>query len=124
MFYKYSTDLHRVPVVLEAPVEKWTWVEVGAIKGFAFEASETVNSHVRTIVTIKGGVDEAPLVADAGAGIEEGDYLVWDPALLGGDGAFTNTAATQENHDAVAGYRVSVAMGDTDTGLVWLGLFR
>lgn len=123
MYYKYSTDLHRIPVTVPAPAEKWDWIEVGAIKGFAFEVSEEIDGALRVVVAIKGGVDEANLVAN-GADIEEGDYLVWDGTLLNNEGAFTNDGATQENHDAVAGYGVNVTDGDTDTGLVWLGLLR
>ena len=124
MYFKYSTDLHQVPVEVPAPVVKWDWVAVGAIKGFAFEASELVDGLERVVVIFKAGVDDAAIVADAGVAVAEGDYLVWDGALLAGDGAFTNTAATQANHDAIAGYGVAVPMGTDDTGLVWLGLFR
>jgi hypothetical protein len=124
MFFKYSTDLHQVPVEVPVPVAKWDWIAVGAIKGFAFEASETVDGMERAVVTFKAGVDEAPIFADAAVAVAEGDYLVWDPALNLGNGAFTNDGATQANHDAIAGYGVAVPMGTDDVGLVWLGLFR
>lgn len=123
MNYRYSVDLHRVPVLIAAPVLKWAWVEKGAIKGFAFEKSEPLDGGHRVIVQIKGGVEAVMLVAGVAA-MTEGAYLIWDGALNAGAGAFTNTGATQANHDAVAGYGVNLAAGASGAGKVWLGLFN
>ena len=118
--------------VTAASVEVGDFVKVGAIKGFALEdtrvapavdgskeAVDEIASLEGTVLIGFGEVESAPLVAEAmGGGIAEGDYLLWDPALLTGDGAFTDENASAADYDAIAGLGVVVAEGADGEGEV------
>jgi hypothetical protein len=118
--------------VTAADVEIGDFVIVGAIKGFALEATrvaaatdgskeafDEIASLEGTCLIGFGEVEAAPLVADGGgSGIAEGDYLKWDGTLLAGDGAFTDTAADSTDYDAIAGLGVVIAAGADGTGEV------
>jgi hypothetical protein len=118
--------------VTAAGVVVGDFVKVGAIKGFALEdtrlaahhdgsgeAFDEIASLEGTTLLGFGEVEAAPLAAGAlGAGIAEGAYLLWDPLLNGGDGAFTDDGASAADYDAIAGLGVDVAAGDDGTGEV------
>lgn len=117
---------HALPAtrrVTAAGVEIGDFVKLGGIRGFALEdtrvapategsqeAFDGIASLEGTVLIGFGEVESAPAVAVAlGGGISEGDYLLWDPALLDGAGAFTDDGASQEEYDAIAGFGADIA---------------
>lgn len=116
--WDYSVDLWAIPVTAAA-VTKDDWVEVGAIRGVAI--GDTDADTGRVIVQIHGGIRGAFLSA-VGTDIAEGDFLLYDGALDGGEGGFTNNGASEDAFDAVAGYEAAVTAGQTGSGRVWIGV--